>query len=112
MLAHSTTGANRSSTDAISRLFSEHAPRGTGTHIACGQSLSAREIGMAERTPNLRASYEAEQTTPRLPGAPPTIRSRARPAPSGSTSLATATKNASASASRMRRGFVSARAAM
>src|SRR5688500_4488103 len=59
---------------------------------------------MAERTPNCRTSYDAEQTTPRLPAAPPTIRRRARPAPSGSTRRATAAKNASASTRRMRRG--------
>ena len=52
MLAPSTTGAKRSRTAAISRLFFEQAPRGTGTHSASGHSLSAREIGIAERTPN------------------------------------------------------------
>ena len=36
-----------------------------------------------------RASYEAEVTTPRPEGDPPTMRSRARPAPSGSRSRAT-----------------------
>ena len=72
--------------------------------MAPGQSFNAREIGIAERTPCSRASYDAEHTTPRLPGAPPTISNDARPAPSGSTCRATATKNASASARRMRRG--------
>ena len=33
-----------------------HARRGTGTHIAFGQSRSAREIGIADRTPNFLAS--------------------------------------------------------
>src|SRR5688500_11333901 len=103
MLAPSTTGANCSSTARISALFTPHAFRGTGTHIASGHSLSAREIGIADRTPNLRVSYDAEQTTPRLSRDPPTIRSGALPAPSGSTILATATKNASASARRTRR---------
>ena len=84
------------------RLLSEQARRGTGTHIASGHNRSARAIGMADRTPNFRASYEAEHTTPRLSRVPPTMSSDALPAPSGSTIRATATKNASASASRMR----------
>src|SRR3954466_9784386 len=71
--------------------------------MAFGHSLSAREIGIAERTPNFRASYDAEQTTPRLSRVPPTMSSGSFPAPSGSTILATATKKASASASRIRR---------
>ena len=85
MLAPSTTGVKRCSTRTdLERSSREHAPRGTGTHMACGQSLSACAVGMAERTPNLRVSYEAEQTTPRLSREPPTIRSGAFPAPSGS----------------------------
>ena len=69
-----------------------------------GHRRSAREIGIADRTPYLRVSYDAEQTTPRLSRVPPTMSKGSRPAPSGSTSRATATKNASASARRMRRG--------
>src|SRR5688500_4589471 len=103
MLAPSTTGANCPRTSRISALFAEHALRGMGTHIASGQSLRARAIGIAERTPNFRVSYDAEQTTPRLSRDPPTIRRRALPAPRGSTMRATATKNASASARRTRR---------
>ena len=38
-----------------------------GTNTACGHSRSARTAGIAERTPNLRASYDAAQTTERLP---------------------------------------------
>ena len=102
MLAPSTTGVNRSSTPRIARLESEHACRGTGTHIASGQSRNASAIDIAERTPNARVSYEAEHTTPRLPGRPPTMSRGAFPAPSGSTERATATKKASASASKMR----------
>ena len=82
---------NRSSTARISRCLREHAPRGTGTHIACGQSRSAREMGIALRTPNLRVSYDALHTTPRLSRVPPTMSSSARPAPSGSTMRAMAT---------------------
>jgi hypothetical protein len=74
--------------------------------MASGQSRSAREIGIADRTPNFLVSYEAEHTTPRLPAAPPTIRNGALPAPSGSTMRATATKNASASTRRIRLGDV------
>ena len=62
-----------------------------GTQTAPGQSRSARAMGIAERTPNFRVSYEAEQTTPRLSREPPTMRSLALPAPSGSTARATAT---------------------
>src|SRR5688500_447077 len=91
MLAPSTTGANLSSVPRISWLFTEQAFRGTGTHTASGHSLSARDIGIAERTPYLRVSYEAEHTTPLLSLDPPTIRSRAFPAPSGSIMRATAT---------------------
>src|ERR1035437_10059540 len=102
MLAPSTTGVNRSSTRRIARLASEHACRGTGTHIAVGQSRRACAIDIADRTPNALVSYDAEHTTPRLPGRPPTMSRGAFPAPSGSTERATATKKASASARRMR----------
>src|ERR1035437_1522012 len=81
MLAPSTTGVNRSSTRRIARLASEHACRGTGTHIAVGQSRRACAIDIADRTPNARVSYDAEHTTPRLPGRPPTMSSCALPAP-------------------------------
>ena len=37
----------------------------TGTKIASGQSAPAVRSGIAERMPNLRASYEAVLTTPR-----------------------------------------------
>jgi hypothetical protein len=93
----------RASTAASALEVAPQACRGTGTHIASGQSRSACEIGIADRTPNTRVSYEAEQTTPRDPGRPPTIRSGDLPAPSGSVMRATATKNASASAWRIRR---------
>ena len=53
MLAAWTVGVNRSRTARISRCLAEHARRGTGTHMASGQSRNAREIGMADRTPNL-----------------------------------------------------------
>ena len=42
------------------------------TIFACGHSCIAILIGMAERTPKYRASYEHDATTPLSP--PPTIR--------------------------------------
>ena len=38
-----------------------------------GQSLPAWRSGIAECTPNFRASYDAALTTPRSLGPPPTI---------------------------------------
>ena len=55
-LAVSTTGANFFSKSRISALLARQALKGTGTHIAFGQSRRARAIGIAERTPNLRVS--------------------------------------------------------
>ncbi len=107
MLAPCTMGVNRTSVAAIAREVVPHALRGTGTHMASGHSRSACEMGIAERTPNARVSYEAEHTTPRDPGRPPTMSSGALPAPSGSAMRATATKNASASARRIRRSVTS-----
>ena len=51
MLDACTTGVQRASTAAIARLFSTHAPRGTGTQVAAGQRRTAREIGIPLRTP-------------------------------------------------------------
>src|SRR5690349_14188431 len=106
MLAPSTTGVKRASTAAIAFDVALQAWRGTGTHIASGQRRSACAIGIAERTPKARVSHEAEQTTPREPGRPPTMSSVALPAPSGSVIRATETKKASASAWRMRRAVM------
>src|ERR1044071_1087512 len=104
MLAGSTTGAHWSRTRRISACLTPHALRGTGTKVAPGHRRAAREIGSPARSPKARASYEAEQTTPRLLARPPTTRRRALPAPSGSTRRATATNIWSQSARRMRRG--------
>ena len=41
--------------------------------MAWGQRRKAFPVGMADRTPKARASYEAEATTPRPEGDPPTI---------------------------------------
>jgi len=46
-------------------------PMRTGRNIPPGHSRFAWNTGMAEWTPNLRASYDAADTTPRF--APPTI---------------------------------------
>ena len=51
-----------------------------GTNTARGYIRCARPTGIADRTPNARASYVAESTTPR-PLAPPTM--TGRPASSG-----------------------------
>ena len=50
----------------------------TGTNAPSGQSRAARPMGMAEWTPNRRASYEAADTTPRPDGSAPTITGRPR----------------------------------
>ena len=38
-----------------------------GTNTASGHKRSARTAGIAERTPNMRASYDAAHTTERAP---------------------------------------------
>ncbi len=45
----------------------------TGRKTPPGQSCTARAAGIAEWTPNRRASYDAADTTPRPSGVPPTI---------------------------------------
>ncbi len=59
----------------------------TGRNTACGQRRWAWEMGMAECTPNFRASYEQADTTPRWPGRAPTI--TGRPLSDGSSSDST-----------------------
>src|SRR5437764_14153891 len=63
--------------------------------MACGHILAAVRRGMAECTPNLRASYEAAETTPRSSRLPPTT--TALPLSDGSKSSSTETKKASMS---------------
>src|SRR5437868_7326946 len=67
--------------------------------MACGQSLYAVRSGMAECTPNLRASYDAAETTPRSFGRPPTT--TAFPSSAGSNNSSTETKKASMSTWKM-----------
>ena len=50
----------------------------TGRKAPSGHRRAARPIGIAERTPNLRASYDAAETTPRPVGLAPTITGRPR----------------------------------
>ena len=56
------------------------------TNTARGHSRCARPTGIADRTPNARASYDAESTTPR-PLVPPTM--TGRPASSGRSLIST-----------------------
>src|SRR5580692_463211 len=63
--------------------------------MACGQSLYAVRSGMAECTPNLRAAYDAAETTPRSLRWPPTT--TGLPFSDGSKSSSTDTKKASIS---------------
>src|SRR5215475_7132626 len=69
------------------------------TKIACGHILAAVRRGMAECTPNLRASYEAAETTPRSSRCPPTT--TALPFKDGSNNSSTETKKASMSTWKM-----------
>src|SRR6266853_627726 len=69
------------------------------TKIACGHCLAAVRSGMAECTPNFRASYEAADTTPRSSRCPPTT--TALPFSAGLKSSSTDTKKASISTWKM-----------
>ena len=62
-------------------------------------------MGIAVRTPQARASYEAVLTTPRLSALPPTM--TGRPCSSGRRACSTEAKKASMSISRMARGMAS-----
>jgi hypothetical protein len=103
MDAASTSGVKRPRTSRTSRLLRPHISRGTGTTFACGQRRSAWAVGMADRQPNRLVSYDADVTTPRPSGDPPTSSSGSRPAPSGSASRAHWTKNWSQSRRSRRR---------
>ena len=96
-----TVGEKSSSTSNICRDFSRIRSPGTLTQTACGQRRRARLIGIAERQPYLRASYDAVVTTPRLPTPPVRI---ALPRRAGSSSSAMAAKKASMSTWKMVRG--------
>src|SRR5580658_2344662 len=67
--------------------------------MACGHKRAAVRNGMAECTPNLRAAYDAADTTPRSFGRPPTT--TGRPLSAGSNNSSTDTKNASMSTWKM-----------
>src|SRR5215470_3912478 len=69
------SSSDKGSIKSVCRLKISRACRATarylvksgGIKIASGHKHSARTVGMAERTPNFLASYEAAQTTERLP---------------------------------------------
>ena len=65
-----------------------------GKKMASGHNRFARDDGIAENTPNRRASYEAAATTPLFPSPPTTT---GLPTSSGRCSSSTATKNISMS---------------
>src|SRR5215470_10888378 len=71
--------------------------------MAWGHSFAAVRKGMAECTPNLRASYEAAETTPRSWRCPPTT--TGLPLRDGSKSSSTETKKASMSTWKMVRNI-------
>src|SRR6266849_1851948 len=64
-----TVRAERLCPDAIfvAPDFTRYRSKSGATKIASGHKRSARTVGMADRTPKLLASYEAAQTTDRLP---------------------------------------------
>ena len=81
----STSGVTDRKTAMTSADAAAYTPRRGATKTACGHSRRARVTGIAERTPNTRAWYDAESTTPRLPT--PTI--TGRPASSGRSRIST-----------------------
>ncbi len=66
----STTGVKSSNSRRIRRDTSTYSPIRPGSQVACGQSRMATTDGIADRTPNGRASYEQVDTTPRGPLCP------------------------------------------
>ena len=75
--------ANSAMTPALTRLYLRWSG---GTTTSCGHSRRARPIGIAEWMPNVRASYVAASTMPRLPPPPTTM---GRPRSSGWSSSST-----------------------
>src|SRR2546425_1186689 len=61
----STSGEKSASMPMTCTETARYFAMSTGRKAAWAQSLAAREIGIAERTPNRRASYDAAETTPR-----------------------------------------------
>ncbi len=73
----STSGLTLSKTVRICALTRRYLRMSPATITASGQSARACTVGMAERMPKGRASYDAAATTPR-PEAPPTSTGRPR----------------------------------
>jgi len=69
----STRGVYCSKMDWMTCETSAYRSMRTGRTMPCGHSRTAWAIGMALWTPNLRASYDAAETTPRLFTSPPTM---------------------------------------
>src|ERR1039458_7672450 len=95
----SSLGEKRPSTSKTLPEYSRYRPGCPSTKMACGHSLAAVRSGMAECTPNLRASYDAADTTPRSLRCPPTT--TAFPFSDGSNTSSTDTKKASISTWKM-----------
>src|SRR5271165_6822434 len=95
----SSLGEKRSSTAYTFAEYSRYRSGCPSTNTACGHILAAVRSGMAECTPNFRASYDAADTTPRSLGRPPTT--TAFPFNDGSNSSSTETKKASMSTWKM-----------
>ena len=72
-LIGSTSGVYEAKIAMTSSLASRYRSGRPGTKMPSGQRRAAVRSGIAEKTPNARASYEAALTTPRSPGRPPTM---------------------------------------
>ncbi|TWG79597.1 hypothetical protein L603_004100000350 [Cellulosimicrobium cellulans J34] len=95
MLTGSTSSVTSRSAAMIRAEYAAYAAnRGTTTTVDGGHSRRACSMGIAERAPYCRASYDAVATTLRGP-TPPT--STGRPRSDGRWCCSTAAKNASAS---------------
>jgi hypothetical protein len=79
MESGSTRGAASSMSRRIALETSPYRCMRPGSQTASGHRRAAISEGIADRTPNFRASYEHVATTPRRPGCP-TITGRPRSA--------------------------------
>ena len=74
----SSSGVNSARMAMTCRETAAYLSMSTGTNAPSGHRRAARPIGIAECTPNRRASYEAAETTPRPRGSAPTMTGRPR----------------------------------